>query len=62
MFARFSRGPARSIGPSLGHLILAAATAIALISAPVTFEPDSLAVTWQAAHGDHDGGQPVAEG
>lgn len=43
--------------PSLGHLILAAGTAIALIAAPITIEPDSLAITWQAALGkDHGGG------
>ena len=59
MFKRISQDPARSNWPTLGHLILAAATAIALISAPITFEPDSLAVTWQAAHG---GRHPVARG
>jgi hypothetical protein len=51
MFKRISRGPARSVWPTLGHLILAAGTAIALISAPISFAPGSLAVTWQAAHG-----------
>ena len=62
MFKRISRGPARSIWPTLGHLILAAGTAIALISAPISFEPGSLAVTWQAAHGNSDGGHAVAKG
>ncbi|HSA82053.1 MAG TPA: hypothetical protein VLE23_14650 [Geminicoccaceae bacterium] len=62
MFKRISRGPARSIWPTLGHLILAAGTAIALISAPITFKPDSLAVTWQAAHGKSDGSHTMAEG
>jgi hypothetical protein len=47
--------------PMLGHLLLAAGTAIALISAPISFEPGSLAVTWQAAHGKNDGGA-VARG
>ena len=62
MFKRISRGPARSIWPTLGHLILAAGLAIALISAPISFEPGSLAVTWQAAHGKNDGGHTVAKG
>jgi hypothetical protein len=62
MFKRSSRGPARSVWPTLGHLILAAGTAIALISAPISFEPASLAVTWQAAHGNGDGGRPVVKG
>ena len=62
MSKRISRGPARSIWPTLGQLILAAGTAIALISAPITVEPASLAVTWQAAHGNNDGGNAVARG
>jgi hypothetical protein len=62
MFKRSSRGPARSVWPTLGHLILAAGTAIALISAPISFAPGSLAVTWQAAHGNSDGGPAVAKG
>jgi hypothetical protein len=61
MFKRISRGPARSIWPTLGHLLLAAGTAIALISAPISFEPGSLAFTWQAAHGDRDGGYGTSQ-
>ena len=62
MFKRISRDPARSIWPMLGHLLLAAGMAIALISAPISFEPGSLAVTWQAAHGKNNGGRAVATG
>lgn len=56
MLKRASQPPARSIWPTLGHLILAAGTAIALISAPISLEPGSLAVTWQAAHGKNSDG------
>ncbi len=57
-----SQSPTRSSWPTLAHLILAAGTAIALISAPVSLEPGSLAVTWQAAHGKNDGGNGGGHG
>jgi hypothetical protein len=42
----------RSRRPTLGHLILVL-TALALPALPISIEPRSLAVTWQAAHGGH---------
>jgi hypothetical protein len=48
-----TRDAGRSRRPMLGHLILALATAIALTALPISIEPESMAVTWQAAHGDH---------
>jgi hypothetical protein len=62
MSKRESQSPTRSSWPTLAHLILAAGTAIALISAPVSLEPGSLAVTWQAAHGKNDGGNGGGHG
>ncbi|HEX5796208.1 MAG TPA: hypothetical protein VFY19_10220 [Geminicoccaceae bacterium] len=62
MSKRESPSPTRSSWPTIAHLILAAGTAIALISAPVSLEPGSLAVTWQAAHGKNDGGNGGGQG
>jgi hypothetical protein len=62
MWKRGSESPSPSSRPSLAHLILAAGTAIALIAAPVSLEPGSLAVTWQAAHGKNDGGNGGGHG
>jgi hypothetical protein len=42
--------------PTPGPLILAAGTALALIAAPVTLSPNSLALTWQVAAAKGDGG------
>lgn len=39
--------------PTLGHALLVLATVIALTALPISIEPLSLAVTWQAAHGNH---------
>jgi len=50
------RDSGRSNRPTLGHLILVLATVIALTALPISIEPESLAVTWQAAHGDHRAG------
>lgn len=47
------RDPGRSHRPTLGQLILVLAMAIALTALPISIEPESFAVTWQAAHGDH---------
>lgn len=46
----------RSHRPTLGHLILGLAMALALTALPISIEPASFAVTWQAAHGDHRAG------
>jgi hypothetical protein len=43
----------RSHRPTLGHLIFVLAMVLALIALPVSIELESLAVTWQAAHGGH---------
>ena len=50
------RDSGRSHRPTLGHLILVLATVIALTALPISIEPESLTVTWQAAHGDHRAG------
>jgi hypothetical protein len=50
------RDSGRSHRPTLGHLLLALAMAIALTALPISFEPESFAVPWQAAHGDHRAG------
>jgi len=57
-----SPSPMPSTCPSLAHLILAAGTAIVLISAPISIEPGSLEVTWQVAHGKSDGGNGGGSG
>ncbi len=46
----------RSHRPRIGHLILVLAAVIALTALPISIEPHSLAVTWQAAHGGHAAG------
>jgi hypothetical protein len=51
-----TRDSRRSHRPTLGHLILVLVTVIALTALPISIEPASLAVTWQAAHGDHRAG------
>jgi hypothetical protein len=56
MLKRGSPSPSPSTWPTLGHLMLAAGTALILIAAPISVEPGSLALTWQAAHGKSDGG------
>lgn len=48
-----TRESGRSHRPTLGHLLLVLATVIALTALPISIEPQSLAVTWQAAHGNH---------
>jgi hypothetical protein len=62
MLKHGSQSPAPSTWPTLGHLILAAGTAIVLISAPISIEPGSLTLTWQAAHGKSDGGNGGGNG
>ena len=47
------RNPRRSHRLNLRHLILVLAAVIALTALPISIEPHSSAVTWQAAHGDH---------
>jgi hypothetical protein len=43
----------RSNRSTLGHLLLVLATVLFLTALPISIEPHSLAVTWQAAHGTH---------
>jgi hypothetical protein len=41
----------RSHRPKLRHLILVVTAVIVLTALPISIEPHSLALTWQAAHG-----------
>ena len=51
-----TRASDRSHRPTLGHLILVLTTVLVLTALPISIEPRSLTVTWQAAHGDHAAG------
>jgi len=51
-----TRASDRSHRPTLGHLILVLTAVLVLTALPISIEPRSLTVTWQAAHGDHAAG------